>query len=65
MVELTISGTALASPPARPEAEPREWSGTPRLRALLRERCRRLAAPEALRQRILASLPHRSHAGVG
>jgi hypothetical protein len=64
MVELTISGTALASPPATPEAERLEWSRTLRLRALLRERCRRLAAPEALRQRILASLPHRSQAGL-
>jgi hypothetical protein len=30
-----------------------------RVRQLLRRTCCRLAAPEALRQRILASLPHR------
>jgi hypothetical protein len=32
---------------------------TQRLRQLLRRTCCRLAAPEALRQRILSSLPHR------
>lgn len=63
MVELTISGTGLAGPPEAPEAEPLDSSRTLRLRALLRERCRRQAAPEGLRQRILASLPHRSQAG--
>ncbi len=59
-----MTATALVSPPATPEAGRLEWSGTQRLRALLRERCRRLAAPEALRQRILANLPHRARLGV-
>ncbi|MEZ5331748.1 MAG: hypothetical protein R2991_06785 [Thermoanaerobaculia bacterium] len=31
-----------------------------RVRRLLRRNCSRLVAPETLRQRILASLPHRS-----
>lgn len=32
---------------------------TERLLSMLRQRCGRAAAPERLRQRILASLPHR------
>lgn len=34
-----------------------------RLLAILRERCRRAAAPEHLREKILSSLPHRAEEG--
>ncbi|MGH9465149.1 MAG: hypothetical protein ACRD0X_05845 [Thermoanaerobaculia bacterium] len=64
MVELPMPEPALANPEAPPQRGEPESSGALRLRALLRERCSRLAAPEALRQRILASLPHRSHLGA-
>ena len=33
---------------------------TQRLLMVMRQRCRRTVAPESLRQRILASLPHRT-----
>ncbi len=65
MVELPIPGLVLAGPLLPPELGQLESRGALRVRALLRERCRRLAAPESLRQRILASLPHRSHACAG
>ena len=67
-----MSPTRTARGELRPMAEdtllatPRvgKWLRREGLETLLRERCRRLAAPEALRQRILTSLPHRNQAGL-
>jgi hypothetical protein len=53
-----LTPAARAASPAAPEASEGTEGGL--LRQLLRERCARLVAPQALRQRILASLPHRS-----